>query len=262
MSLRRKIAIATWDAPREGNIYGKVTLDARPALEYIQELRQKDDIHVTLTHLVVRAVAFALKESTGLNGYISFGKFKEHKRIDLSVIVALDEGKNLSMVKLTEVDRVSITQIAQKVNQRVEELRSGRDKAVKQNMQTAKLIPWFLLKPILKLIGWISTSLGWSIPSIGIQAFPFGTAIITNVGVFGVDEAYVPPTPFAGVPLYLLMGAVKDAVYAEEGEVKIRQEITLTATMDHRFVDGAQAAVLARTLKSVFAHPKQFDLLS
>ena len=260
MKLRRKIAIATWDAPREGNIYGKLVVDARPALAYIQKLRAEHDVHVTLTHIVTRALALTLNSSTGLNGYISLGRFVEHPSVDLSVIVALDGGENLSMVKLSGVDQLSITQIATLLNRRVAEIRSGQDQSVKQNMSTAKWVPWYLLKPLLKLIGWVSTSLGWSIPAFGIKAFPFGAGIITNVGVFGVDEAYVPPTTFAGVPLYLLVGVVRDAPYVEEGEVQIRKEVTLTATLDHRFVDGAQAATLAKHLRAVFADPEGHDL--
>ena len=34
MSTRRKLAIATWSSPREGNIYGKLTLDATEALAF------------------------------------------------------------------------------------------------------------------------------------------------------------------------------------------------------------------------------------
>ena len=53
MKLRRKIAIATWDAPREGNIYAKLVIDARPALEYIQKLRAENELlkldHAELT---------------------------------------------------------------------------------------------------------------------------------------------------------------------------------------------------------------------
>ena len=46
MTLRRKLAIATWDAPREGNIYGKLVLDARPALEYIERRRAETLLRV------------------------------------------------------------------------------------------------------------------------------------------------------------------------------------------------------------------------
>ena len=259
MSLRRKIAIATWRSPQEGNIYGKVILDARPALEYIQKLRDESGEHVTLTHLITKAVALTLKEPIDLNGYISFGRFIAHQTVDLAVVVALEGGKNLSMVKLEKVDHLSIVEIAKKLNQRVKKVRSGQDKEVKQNMMTAKWVPWFILRPLLTLVGWFSGVLGWSIPAFGVKAFPFGAGIITNVGVFGVDEAFVPPTPFARVPLYLLVGSLREAPYADQGEVKVRQEVTLTATLDHRFVDGAQAAVLAKMLREAFAHPELID---
>ena len=262
MGLRRKIAIATWSSPREGNIYGKVILDARPVLEYIQRLRVETGEHITLTHFITRVLALTLKEPIDLNGYISFGRFIAHKTVDLSVVVALEGGKNLSMVKLKQVDELSVTDIAQRLNKRVNEVRSGQDKDMKQTMSTARWMPWFLLRPLLSLVGWLSGGLGLSIPSLGVRAFPFGAGIITNVGVFGVDEAFVPPTPFARVPLYLLVGTLRDAPYVDDGEVKVRQEVTLTATLDHRFVDGAQAAVLARKLREAFANPEQIDLNS
>jgi pyruvate/2-oxoglutarate dehydrogenase complex dihydrolipoamide acyltransferase (E2) component len=46
----------------------------------------------------------------------------------------------------------------------------------------------------------------------------------------------------------------------EEGEVQIRQEVTFTVTLDHRFVDGAQAATLAQKMREVFADPEGHDL--
>ena len=58
------------------------------------------------------------------------------------------------------------------------------------------------------------------------------------------------------------MGSLRDAPYVDENEVKVRQEITLTATLDHRFVDGAQAAVLAKKLREAFARPEEIDLTS
>ena len=260
MSLRRKISIATWSSPREGNIYGKVILDARPVLEYISKLRKETGEHITLTHFITKVLALTLKEPIDLNGYISLGRFIPHKTVDLSVVVALGGGENLTMAKLHKVDQLSVTEIAQILNKRVDKLRTGQDQDMKQSMNTMRWVPWFLLGPLLSFVGWLSSGLGLSIPAFGVRAFPFGAGIITNVGVFGVDEAFVPPTPFARVPLYLLVGSLRDAPYVSEGEVKVRQEITLTATLDHRFVDGAQAAVLARTLREAFASPEQIDL--
>mgnify|MGYP002635071220 CR=1 FL=1 len=59
MSVRRKLAIATWSAPREGNIYGKLTVDARPALAYVEQQREATGEKITITHVVGAAVARA-----------------------------------------------------------------------------------------------------------------------------------------------------------------------------------------------------------
>ena len=62
-STRRKLAIATWSAPREGNIYGKLTVDATNAQAYLQELHERSGQKVTLTHFVGKAVAMAMASS-------------------------------------------------------------------------------------------------------------------------------------------------------------------------------------------------------
>ena len=36
-STRRKLAIATWSAPSEGNIYGKLTMDAEEAMAFLAD---------------------------------------------------------------------------------------------------------------------------------------------------------------------------------------------------------------------------------
>ena len=54
--LRRKLILATWRPPKEGNILGKMTVDTSVAQSYIQYLRNKHDVKVTITHFVGRAI--------------------------------------------------------------------------------------------------------------------------------------------------------------------------------------------------------------
>ena len=49
MTTRRKLAIASWSAPKEGNIYGKLTIDAGNAQTYLDELRKTSGEKVTIT---------------------------------------------------------------------------------------------------------------------------------------------------------------------------------------------------------------------
>jgi pyruvate dehydrogenase E2 component (dihydrolipoamide acetyltransferase) len=70
----------------------------------------------------------------------------------------------------------------------------------------------------------------------------------------------VAPVPLARVPLYICVGAVKEAALVVDGQVAVRPQIVITATADHRLVDGAHAAKLARIVRALLAEPSRIDL--
>lgn len=255
--LRRKLAIASWASPREGNIYGKLTLDATAALRYIEEVRAASGEKVTITHLVGRAIAEALRRSPGLNGFIRFGAFHPRKSVDVTFLVALEEGGDLAKAKVADADQKTTVDIARELGNLANRLRKGQDESFEKGKSVIRLLPTWILKPMLWLTGWVTGSLGISF--LGQERFPFGSCIITSVGMFGLDEGFVPQTPFARVPLYVLIGAVREQAVVREGQVVIRPQLTLTATLDHRFVDGFQGGVLAKTVSEVMADPWVLD---
>jgi pyruvate/2-oxoglutarate dehydrogenase complex dihydrolipoamide acyltransferase (E2) component len=257
MSTRRKLAIASWDGPREPNIYGKLTLDAGPALAYLDELRAETGEKVSITHLVGRAVALALAAAPTLNGRIAFGRFKPFDTVDIAFLVALEEGRDLAKAKVTRADHKPIVAIARELRGRAEKLRAGGDREFEQSKSLVRLMPMFFLRRFIRFIGWLTGSLG--IGGFGLEKYPFGSCIVTSVGMFGLDEGFVPPTPFARVPVYVLVGAVRDRPAVVDGQVVIRPEVTLTATIDHRFIDGFQGGTLARVVREFFADPRGFD---
>ena len=65
--------------------------------------------------------------------------------------------------------------------------------------------------------------------------------------------------PLARVPLYVCVGAVSDAPMAVDGQVVVRPQVVMTATADHRLVDGAHAARLARYVRTALATPELLD---
>jgi pyruvate dehydrogenase E2 component (dihydrolipoamide acetyltransferase) len=252
---RRKLAIATWSAPAEGNIYGKLTLDAGPALAYLEHLREKTGEKVTITHLVGKAVATALARSPGLNGFIRFDTYHEHKTVDLAFLVALEEGADLAKAKVRGLDGKSVAVLARELREKAQKLRDGKDEEFNKSKGPLRSLPTFGVRWLLRVVGWLTGSLGISAPSLGLEAFPFGAAVVTSVGMFGLDEGFVPPTPFARVPLYVLVGAVRERPAVVAGALTVRPQLTLTATLDHRFVDGAGGAVLAKTIRQVLEDP-------
>ncbi|MEI8105523.1 MAG: dihydrolipoamide acetyltransferase family protein [Actinomycetes bacterium] len=80
-----------------------------------------------------------------------------------------------------------------------------------------------------------------------------GTFTISNLGMFGVEQftAVLNP-PQAAI---LAVGATVDRPVAVEGEIVVRPMMTVALTIDHRAVDGAEAADFLRTVKTFLEDP-------
>lgn len=260
MSVRRKLAIATWRAPAEGNIYGKLTVDATQALAWIAAVREATGEKVTMTHLVGKAVGEALAQAPMLNGRILFGRYIPHDTVDLAYLVVLEGGKNLAKAKICHVDKKSPVDIAVELRELAERLRAGKDDDFKKSQGPLKLFPTWVLRPMVGLTGWLASALGVEVKRLGVERFPFGACIVTSVGMFGVEEGYVPPTPFARVPVYVLIGALRDEAVVVDGDIVSQKRLTITATIDHRFIDGFQGGVLAKVVRQVLEDPWQLEV--
>jgi len=80
-----------------------------------------------------------------------------------------------------------------------------------------------------------------------------GTFTISNLGMYGVEQfvAVLNP-PQAAI---LAVGAAVDTPVARDGAVEVRPMLTMTLTVDHRAVDGAQAADFLRTVRQLVEEP-------
>ena len=80
-----------------------------------------------------------------------------------------------------------------------------------------------------------------------------GTFTITNLGMYEVDGF----TPIVNLPESAILGVgriqPKPAVY--EGQIAIRQMMTLSLSFDHRSIDGAPAARFLQRIKHLSEDP-------
>ena len=83
--------------------------------------------------------------------------------------------------------------------------------------------------------------------------FTGGTFSISNLGMYGIDDftAIINP-PEAAI---LAVGAAVDEPAVRDGELTTRTVITMTMTVDHRVLNGAEAAVFLGDLKSLLEEP-------
>ncbi|MEW1920240.1 dihydrolipoamide acetyltransferase family protein [Pseudarthrobacter oxydans] len=80
-----------------------------------------------------------------------------------------------------------------------------------------------------------------------------GTISITNIGVFGIDAG--TPILNPGEAAILALGAVRRMPWEYQGDVALRQVMTLSLSFDHRLVDGEQGSRFLADVGAILADP-------
>jgi pyruvate dehydrogenase E2 component (dihydrolipoamide acetyltransferase) len=204
---------------------------------------------------VGKAVAMGLAKTPSLNGRIALGRFEGFDTVDVAFLVALDDGKDLAKVKIERLDEKDVTEVAKQLRAKAKKLRDGKDEEFEKSKGPLKALPTWLIRPMVHSVGFLTSGMGVDLKALGLEAFPFGSCIVTSVGMFGLDEGFAPPTPWARVPVYVLVGAISKRPTVIDGELVVRDLVTITATIDHRFVDGAQAGAFARLARKYLEDP-------
>lgn len=120
-----------------------------------------------------------------------------------------------------------------------------------------------LLVPVVRFADAKSlTSLSAEIKDLGAKAkskqlqpkdWEGNTFTISNLGMFGIEEfTAIINTPDAAI---LAVGAIKDKLVLDNGQVKNTSVMKVTLSCDHRVVDGAVGSAFLQTLKQYLENP-------
>lgn len=254
----RKLAGASWPSPCDPQFYGDLEVDAGNLVGFLEQVRRTTGVHVTVTHAVVRAIGVALQAVPQLNVRLARGREYPRESIDILVIVA-DGDDELTGVKVTHVDEKSIAEVATEIEQRVAGIRSGEDAEFGRTKRMLTWLPARVLRPAMRLSAWLTSDRNVDLPRVGLPRQAFGSAMVSSVGMLGITHAYSPLASYYRVPFLVLVGAVTEKPVVRCGQVLARPVLTVTATFDHRYVDGLRAAELARAAREYLADPAAFE---
>lgn len=185
-----------------------MTVDMTVAQARLRAQRAAGLQELTFTHLILRAVATALRAHPALNRiWLEDGpRYRAYGRVDVGLLIATDD--NLLPVTIAEPDATSLADLVTGVGAAIERARRG---ALTQ-----------------------------------ADAAPAAVSL-SNLGMFGVDdfEALVDP----GQTAMLAVGRVAERAVVVDGQLRAVPSLHLSLSIDHRVVDGAQAAVFLRAIR-------------
>lgn len=254
----RKVASALWDAPSDPQIYGMLEIDATPMVAMIKAAREAGQ-HLTPTHLVGRAVGHALVAVPDLNVRLLGDFAHPRESVDVFFITAVDQGRDLSGVKIQEIDRKSAVEVATELDRRSRAMKEGHDPELAKAKKAFEVLPRRPLRAALRLSAWLAGDRAKSIRSLGVTASPFGSAMVTSVGMLGLPIGFAPLAWMYRVPLLVLVAEIVDKPVVVDGRVEVRPILPITATIDHRYVDGAHLGKALRAFRAYLERPSDFE---
>lgn len=254
----RKIAAAMWGPPDDPQVYGALEFDATPLKAFVEGARDAGH-HVTVTHLVGRSIALALRAVPDFNVIIRRNKMIPRETVDVFFIAAVEGGRSLSGVKIARADEKSVFEIAAELRERAGAMKSGDDPDFAKTKRTMEALPPRLLRASMRFAAWVAGDLNRSIKALGVRASPFGSAMVTSVGMFGLPQGFAPLARFYRMPLLVLVGEIGDKPVAVEGRVEVRPVLPLTATIDHRYADGWHIGQLLKPFRAYLAEPSAHE---
>ncbi len=260
LSSFRKIAIGTWRTAHDPSVYGTLKLRADKTLAYVDEFRRRTGKRLTLSHVMAKAVALVLADMPDANAILRFNRIYLREDIGVFFQVEMKDPKtgeiDLSGYRMFDAHNKSMEEIVDEFQASVDKVKAGKDKELEGTRSTFKLIPFFLLNKFLDLLGFLVYTLNLDLRWAGVPKDAFGSAMVTNIGSLGLEEAYVPLVPYSRVPLLVAVGAVQDEAVVEDGNIVVGKILRCFATFDHRVLDGMHASRMSKTLRRLFEDPE------
>lgn len=254
------MALRAWSPPRDPTVYSTLEVDVSVALAYLERLRRESGVKVTPTHLVAKGIATALRRHPHANAIIRRGWVHLRDSADVFLQVVADGGEDLGGTKIERADERPLVDIARDLTAKAERIRAHRDPELEHTKRTLDRLPIWMLGPVLRATDFATHTLGLDLSAFGVKPDPFGGAMVSNIGTFGIDWALAPIVPFSRCPIVLIVGTVKERPWVVDGAVVARPVLVIGCTFDHRLLDGALASSVARVLMEVVRDPESYDL--
>src|SRR2546421_8069290 len=144
----RKIAIGTWADAYDPSVYGTMEVNMDEAMRYLADFRARTGRKLTVSHMMAKVAAMALKEVPDANAVLRWNRIYLRKRIGIFFQVVMDdEGAHkidLSGATLYDVQDKSLVEICDEFESKVKAVRARKDPALEKTRKTFLSIPYFM----------------------------------------------------------------------------------------------------------------------
>lgn len=199
------------------HLYFTDSVDMTALTAFRKELNETSDVKIAVSDLLILAASKALTIHPEINSSLVDGQIITYKSTNVGMAVAGNNGLIVPVVK--NVQEKTLTQIAKETRDLVSRAKDGK---------------------------------------LGKEEYSGGTFSISNLGMFGIENftAIINPPEAA---ILSISSVVKKAVVKEdengEDTIVIRPMMNIQLSVDHRIIDGLNAAQFVGCMKNLLENP-------
>jgi pyruvate/2-oxoglutarate dehydrogenase complex dihydrolipoamide acyltransferase (E2) component len=237
--LRRMEAAAFRPAQHIPMIHGLLEVDVSRARAFLREYKVKTGESLSFTAFLIACLAQAIDEHKAVQ---AFRKGRKHlilfEEADVYTLIDRDVAgqKQPFPYIVRAANRKTVCEIHQ-------EIRVAQVQDVEKDMKWFQFLPDLLFRPFFWAFYW----LGRRYPQMWKQFV--GTVGITAVGMFGKGAAW--GIPQAMPTLMITVGGIGEKPILVDGQIALRDYLSLTISFNHDIIDGAPAARFTQRLKEL-----------
>lgn len=238
---RRLIADALALGREKHNIHGLLEVDVTEARRRIHEYEARTGTDASFAAFVIACLGRAVASDRRVHAV------RNRRR---QLVLFDDVDVNTTVEIELDGERIPILHIVRAANRRPYEDLSREIHAVRAQGPTSKaarkgrsilmtVLPSSLRRLFFRLLA----------RSPRVEKQHAGTVLLTSVGMFGHGGGW--GIPFIRHTLAVTLGGIAEKPIVVDGQIAIREMMSMTVTFDHDIVDGAPAARFADDLKNL-----------
>lgn len=250
---REKMALASWGAPGDPQVFNNLEVNTKKLDEFIEKHNTANpDSKITYTQLALKALGYAFSRHREVNATISFGNLVKLKDIDVNCLVDVG-GQNLASMLVRNVDGLTVTELKKQMQGKVAKYKKLKDKDFNKQMGIVASLHSSLISLLLEFTSTLAYSFGLNVGALRIKKRGFGTILLTNCTKMEIYNSFAPLVPFTrAVCVVLLCKPKLRAGVDKNGNIEVQNIMNINVTFDHRYCDGSRASLLVGDMYHFF----------
>ncbi len=242
--LRRIIAVMLRSFQRMPMIHGLLEVDVTKARARLREHKAKTGESLSFTAFLIACLAKAVDEHKAVQAYRK-GRNQLILFEDVDVNTQIEHEVNGQKQVIVYILRAANRKTFREIHH---EIRVAQGEEVAKAVKGIKALNSLLSLPtfLLRIGYWALWWIGRRYPQLTKKYF--GTVSLTAVGMFGKGAGW--GIPLAGQTM-MTVGGIGEKPGVVDGQIAIREYLSLTLSFDHDLIDGAPAARFTGRLKDL-----------